>query len=99
MNLAMTAAGATIRGFGAVSPGWGATLAMPLFGSVAAPRPVQPDEEDTMWRARRRTVRIDGVHHRGVDVDTYEWGSGPRTVVLSHGWNGRASQFLSLIHI
>ena len=49
-----------------------------------------------MWLARRRTVRIDGVQRRGVDVQTYEWGSGPRTVVLAHGWNGRASQFAAL---
>jgi pimeloyl-ACP methyl ester carboxylesterase len=97
MNLALTTAGATIRGLAAVSPGWGANLAMPLFGFVAPPRPVHADEQATMWRARRRTVRIDGVQRRGVDVDIYEWGGGPRTVVLSHGWNGRASQFAPLV--
>ncbi|MFK4808518.1 alpha/beta fold hydrolase [Microbacterium sp. ZW CA_36] len=97
MNLALTAAGVTIRGVAAVSPEWGASLAMPLFGSVAKPRPVRPDDEATMWRACRRTVRIAGVDRRGVDVDTYEWGSGTRTVLLAHGWNGRASQFTPLV--
>ncbi|HEY9307352.1 MAG TPA: alpha/beta fold hydrolase [Microbacterium sp.] len=97
MDLVVTAAGATVRGVAAVSPRWGATLAMPLFGSVAKPRPVRPDDEATMWRARRRTVRIAGVDRRGVDVDTYEWGGGARTVLLSHGWNSRASQFTPLI--
>jgi pimeloyl-ACP methyl ester carboxylesterase len=97
MNLALTTAGVSVRGLAALSPSWGASLAMPLFGTVATPRPVQAAEEETMWRARRSTVRIDGVQRRGVDVDTYEWGSGARTVVLSHGWNGRASQFAPLV--
>ncbi|MDQ7876740.1 alpha/beta fold hydrolase [Microbacterium sp. QXD-8] len=97
MNLALSAAGATVRGVGAVSPRWGAAFAMPLFGSVAKPRPVRPDDEATMWRARHRTVRIAGVDRRGVDVDAYEWGGGARTVLLSHGWNARASQFAPLV--
>jgi pimeloyl-ACP methyl ester carboxylesterase len=50
-----------------------------------------------MSLARRRTLRIPGVDRRGVDVVVYEWGRGPRTVVLSHGWLGRASQFSSLV--
>lgn len=28
---------------------------------------------------------------------TYEWGRGPRTVLVAHGWNGRASQFATLV--
>ncbi|MDF2555740.1 MAG: hypothetical protein K0R60_1635 [Microbacterium sp.] len=97
MDLVSTAAGATIRSVAAVSPRWAASLAMPLFGSVAKPRPVRPDDEATMWQARRQTVRIAGVDRRGVDADTYEWGGGTRTVVLAHGWNARASQFTPLV--
>ncbi|MBW9121194.1 alpha/beta hydrolase [Microbacterium trichothecenolyticum] len=97
MNLALTAAGASVRAAAALSPRWAAAVAMPLFGYVAKPRPVHADDEPTMLRARPRTVRVPGVDRRGVDVDTYEWGDGPRTVVLSHGWNGRASQFSMLV--
>ncbi|WP_258566950.1 alpha/beta fold hydrolase [Microbacterium sp. Se5.02b] len=34
---------------------------------------------------------------RGIDVTTYEWGAGPRTALLLHGWRGRASQFAPLV--
>ncbi|WP_374976516.1 alpha/beta fold hydrolase [Microbacterium trichothecenolyticum] len=97
MNLALAAAGTSVRTAAALSPRWGAAVAMPLFGHVAKPRPVHADDEATMLRARLGTVRIPGIARRGVDVDTYEWGHGPRTVVLSHGWNGRASQFSLLV--
>ncbi|MFF2487331.1 alpha/beta fold hydrolase [Microbacterium sp. NPDC058062] len=97
MNLALAAAGTSVRAAAALSPRWGAAVAMPLFGHVVKPRPVHPDDEATMLRARRQTVRIAGIDRRGVDVDTYEWGDGPRTVVLAHGWNGRASQFSVLV--
>lgn len=97
MNPAFAAAGASIRAVGALSPRAGAAVAMPLFAHVAKPRPVHDDDAVTMSRARRRTVRIPGVDRRGVDVVTYEWGRGPRTVVLSHGWLGRASQFSRLV--
>ncbi|MBO9625403.1 MAG: alpha/beta fold hydrolase [Microbacterium sp.] len=30
-------------------------------------------------------------------VTTYEWGAGPRTVLLLHGWRGRVSQFAPLV--
>ena len=97
MDLALAAAGTSVRAAAALSPRWGATVAMPLFGYVAKTRPVHADDDPTMLRARLRTVRIAGVDHRGVDVDTYEWGAGTRTVVLAHGWNGRASQFSMLV--
>ncbi|MEV4686924.1 alpha/beta fold hydrolase [Microbacterium sp. LWH3-1.2] len=97
MTLALAAAGVSVRAAAAVSPQWGAAVAMPLFGYVNKPRPVHADDEPTMLRARLRAVRIPGIDRRGVDVDTYEWGDGPRTAVLSHGWNGRASQFSVLV--
>ena len=34
---------------------------------------------------------------RGKRVATYEWGSGPRTVLLVHGWQSRASAFAPLV--
>jgi pimeloyl-ACP methyl ester carboxylesterase len=42
-------------------------------------------------------VRIPGIRGRGVDVVTYEWGAGERTVLLSHGWQSRASVFGPLV--
>lgn len=97
MDLGLALAGTSVRAASAVSPRWGASIALPLFAYVSKPRPVHVDDEPTMSRALRRTTRVAGVDRRGVDVVVYEWGTGPRTVVLAHGWNGRASQFATLV--
>ena len=97
MNLALSLTGSTIRAAGAVSPRWGGAVVMPFFAHIDKPRPVHADDAPAMSRARRGSVRIPGIARRGVDVTTYEWGAGSRTVVLAHGWNGRASQFSPLV--
>lgn len=97
MNAIRSTAGATIRLASVVSPRLGAAVALPLFGHVARPRPVHPGDRTTMDRARRSSVRIPGLDRHGVDVTVYEWGSGTETVVLAHGWSGRASQFATLV--
>lgn len=97
MNIAISAAGIAVRTAGAVSPEWGAALALPLFGHVAAPRPVGADAAPTMWTAGRSSVRIPGLSRSGAAVVVYEWGRGADVVVLAHGWNGRASQFATLV--
>ncbi|GAA5210938.1 alpha/beta fold hydrolase [Microbacterium kyungheense] len=97
MSTALRLPGAAVRAAGTFSPRAGAAVAMPFFAHVAKPRPVHADDAPTMSLARRRTLRIPGVDRRGVDVVVYEWGRGPRTVVLSHGWLGRASQLSALV--
>lgn len=97
MDVAAAVVGTSVRAAGALSPRWGAALAMPLFGRVAKPRPVHADHEPTMSRARRGRVTIPGIDRRGVEVETYEWGGGDRIVLLAHGWDARASQFAPLV--
>ena len=98
MSATHVIAAAAIRAAGRISPRWGAALALPLFGSVAAPHPIDPADMNTMWRAERSTVRIPGVDGRGRDLNVYDWGPADGdVVVLAHGWNGRASQFSPLI--
>lgn len=91
------AAGA-VRSASAISPRWGARIALPLFARVAQPRPIPSADVATMWRANRSTLRIPGVDRRGREIAVYEWGpSRGEVVVLAHGWDGRASQFATLI--
>jgi pimeloyl-ACP methyl ester carboxylesterase len=97
MNTVLSLVGAGVRAAGSVSPRWGAAAAMPLFAHVDRPRPVRAVDLPTMSRSRRSVVRIPGINGTGVDVVAYEWGAGNRTVVLAHGWNGRASQFATLV--
>lgn len=90
-------AGGAIRTAGAVSPAWGAAVALPLFARIAPPREVADADAPTMSIARRSTLRVPGVDHSGTDIAVYEWGHGDRLVVLAHGWDGRASQFATLV--
>ncbi|MGN8553805.1 UNVERIFIED_CONTAM: alpha/beta hydrolase [Microbacterium sp. SLM126] len=97
MDFALSTAGSAVRAAGRVSPRWGAAVALPLFARVSRPRPVHPDDRPTMERARRSRIRVPGLDRRGVDLAVYEWGRGTNVVLLAHGWNGRASQFATLV--
>ncbi|WP_157006589.1 alpha/beta fold hydrolase [Agromyces laixinhei] len=86
-----------VRAASRVSPELGAALALPLFMRVGRPAPVAPTDLATHRSARRGTVRIPGIRGTGVDVVTYEWGAGARSVLLAHGWQSRASVFSPLV--
>lgn len=94
---AVSAIAAGVRLTGSVSPRAGGALAFPLFMRVGPRTPVAPPDRATHDSARRGTVRIPGLRRRGVDVVSYEWGTGDETVLLAHGWQSRASVFAPLI--
>lgn len=73
-------------------PDLGARMAYPLFARVGPRLSVRLEDAATDESARRATVAV-----RGREVVTYEWGEGERTVLLVHGWRGRASQFSRLV--
>jgi pimeloyl-ACP methyl ester carboxylesterase len=77
---------------GTVSPRLMTFLAYRMFWNLGTPMEVRPDATAVHARARRETVSI-GARQAVV----YRWGSGPRTVLLVHGWRGRASQFAALV--
>jgi pimeloyl-ACP methyl ester carboxylesterase len=98
MSLTHSLAAGAVRTASAISPRWGSRIALPLFARVAPRRPIDSADLATMWRADRCTVRIPGVDRRGTDIAVYEWGpSGAEVVVLAHGWDGRASQFATVV--
>lgn len=82
----------SIRSTALVSPALAGTLAYRAFFSTTPRMPVRTADAPTHADARRDTVVV-----RGIDVTTYEWGRGDRTVLLLHGWRGRASQFGPLV--
>ena len=92
MHPVLTAQVAAIRAAERVSPDAAAGLALPLFMRVGASLPVRPSDRAVHDSARRSLLRV-----RGRDVVAYEWGSGPDTVLLMHGWRGRASQFAPIV--
>ncbi|MCT1479336.1 S9 family peptidase [Microbacterium sp. p3-SID336] len=75
-----------------VSPRLAGTLAARLFFVTQPRMRVREADRATHDDARCSTLRV-----RGIDVTAYEWGRGPRTVLLLHGWRGRASQFAPLV--
>ncbi|WP_345800898.1 alpha/beta fold hydrolase [Microbacterium sp. AZCO] len=75
-----------------LSPELAGRLALRAF-FVTQPRlPLSERDAATDAAARRGALRM-----RGKDVATYSWGSGDDTVLLVHGWRGRASQFAPLV--
>jgi fermentation-respiration switch protein FrsA (DUF1100 family) len=81
-----------VRVIGTASPRFMAFLAYRMFWNLGIPMAVRPDAVAVHNRARRETTTI-GERH----VVLYRWGHGPETVLLVHGWRGRASQFAALV--
>ncbi|MGR0318724.1 alpha/beta fold hydrolase [Agromyces sp. ZXT2-3] len=89
---ALTSRVAAVRAAELVSPEASAALALPLFMRVGARLPVRPADRAVHDAARRSVIRV-----RGRELATYEWGTGPDTILLVHGWRGRASQFAPIV--
>jgi pimeloyl-ACP methyl ester carboxylesterase len=71
----------------AISPSLAARLAFHMFLRTFR-RPVTPEDRAVLDRARRHQLMA------GPDPMTvYEWGDGPRTVVILHGWGSGAARF------
>ncbi|WP_254431240.1 S9 family peptidase [Agromyces sp. Marseille-P2726] len=89
LNTAATSASvAAIRAADRVSPELAGRVALPLFRQVRPALPVRPGD-----RAVHETAERSSLTARGREIVTYSWGHGPETVLLVHGWRGRASQF------
>lgn len=92
MHATAIAAVSAARAADRVSPRVAAGIALPLFMSSRPRRPVRSHERAVHEQARRSTVRV-----RGRDLAVSEWGDGADTILLAHGWRGRASQFAPIV--
>jgi pimeloyl-ACP methyl ester carboxylesterase len=88
MHPATTIAIAGLHAADRVSPALAGRLALPLFRQVRPVLPVRRGDRAVHEHAERGTITV-----RGREIVTYAWGHGPDTVLLVHGWRGRASQF------
>jgi dienelactone hydrolase len=88
MHPATTLALTAVRAADRVSPELAGRLAMPLFRQIRPALPVRPGDRAVHEAAERGTITV-----RGREIVTYAWGHGARTVLVVHGWRGRASQF------
>ncbi|WP_350348428.1 alpha/beta hydrolase [Agromyces sp. G08B096] len=92
MHPAVTARIAAARAAERRSPALAARIALPLFTRSLPTQTVRAHDAGVHDQARRSTIRV-----RGRDLAAYEWGSGADTILLAHGWRGRASQFAPVI--
>lgn len=83
---------ALFRSASSLSPALAGSLALRAFSRTQPRMALRAADAETDAAAVRGTIRV-----RGKDVVTYGWGSGDETVLLVHGWRGRASQFAPLV--
>ncbi|WP_193509139.1 alpha/beta fold hydrolase [Cryobacterium sp. BB736] len=88
----MNPIGTALNAVGRLSPTLAARIAFPLFMRVGPRLPVRADAAATHEAAVRDTITVNGKR-----VTTYQWGQGTETVLLVHGWRGRAAQFARLV--
>lgn len=74
-----------------VSKGLATKYALKLFFTPV--RFKRPDREKFMYASAQKDFLDFGEDLR---IATYKWGSGPKKVLLVHGWSGRATQLYSL---
>lgn len=82
---------ATFRTMGAVAPGLAARLAEEIF---CRPPRALPRAHEEAFLARGTRFTVDAGPW---PLAAWRWGTGPRTVVLLHGWGSRAARFHALV--
>jgi pimeloyl-ACP methyl ester carboxylesterase len=75
-----------------VAPPLAAETAYSLWVRPGRRKAVHPTEKPVMDDAVRSTITV-----RGRRIAVYRWGSGPRAVLLVHGWQSRAAAFAPLV--
>jgi pimeloyl-ACP methyl ester carboxylesterase len=75
-----------------VAPPLAAEVAYRNFVSLGSPERVHARDAAIHSRARIGSVELNGS-----SVVTYAWGTGPRTVLLVHGWRSRGSRWSTLV--
>jgi pimeloyl-ACP methyl ester carboxylesterase len=81
-----------MRALSAVAPPLAAEIAWRLWRTVGTPAAVH--ERDRLVHDSAVRGRLDVGGER---VVTYRWGTGPRVILLVHGWHSRASRFGALV--
>lgn len=82
----------SIRVASAISPALAARLELKAFFTTTPRMPLREVDTPTDLAAQRDDLSV-----RGKNVVIYEWGHGERTILLVHGWQGRATQFAPLV--
>lgn len=82
----------TLRLLERLAPYLATEAAYRLWFSTGRPKRVHPTERAVIDDATPSTIRVNGKR-----IAVYTWGTGPRPVLLVHGWQGRAAEFAELV--
>jgi pimeloyl-ACP methyl ester carboxylesterase len=88
----MTAGQKIMTAMSRVAPPLAAEIAYRQFVSLGSPERVHRLDADVHARARVAPVDLNGER-----IAAYEWGTGPETIILVHGWRSRGSRWATLI--
>jgi pimeloyl-ACP methyl ester carboxylesterase len=88
----LPAAARALRLLDRIAPPLAAETAYSLWVRPGRRKAVHPTEAVVMEDAVRSTITV-----RGRRIAVYRWGSGPRAVLLVHGWQSRAAAFAPLV--
>ncbi len=69
-----------------------AAIAHRIWRNLGTPESVHARDLDVHARAQRGQLEVNGS-----SVVTYRWGSGPRVILLVHGWRSRASRLSAIV--
>ncbi len=75
-----------------LTPNLAKEAAYALWLSSGRPKRVHPREQLVIKEADRSRIRVNGDR-----IAIYAWGNGPNTVLLTHGWHGRAAEFADIV--
>ncbi|MEX1079992.1 MAG: alpha/beta hydrolase [Homoserinimonas sp.] len=75
-----------------IAPPLAAEAAYALWLSTGRRKRVHRLERLVIDQATTSTIRVGGNR-----IVVYAWGSGPRPVLLAHGWQGRAAEFAEIV--
>lgn len=92
MSRSATIVRRSIRVAEAIAPPLAGYLAYRAFFVCAPRNAVRESDAATDFVAARDQLLVNGKR-----VTTYRWGTGNQTVLLVHGWQGRASQFAPIV--
>ncbi|MCU1440528.1 MAG: hypothetical protein JWP85_1525 [Rhodoglobus sp.] len=88
----MTALQRTMGAIGTIAPPLASGIGYRMFGYLGNPAVVSERDRAVHEAANTGVLELGGER-----VVTYSWGTGPRVILLVHGWRSRASRFGALI--
>jgi pimeloyl-ACP methyl ester carboxylesterase len=88
----VTALQRTMGAIGTVAPPLASAIGYRMFGYLGSPAAVSERDRAVHESATTGVMELDGER-----IVTYSWGTGPRIILLVHGWRSRASRFGALV--